>query len=350
MVFKLASSPHIIGESTTPSLMLKVILALLPGIAVQCYIFGFGTIVQLILAISTALTCEAIILSLRKRSLVTLKDNTALVTAVLLAIAIPPLAPWWIVVIGTIFAIAVVKHLYGGFGQNIFNPAMAAYVMLLISFPLQMTSWVPPQSIAAEPISFIDTIGTIFEFSDRLTPSIYQLGVDGVTMATPLDTIKTDLTLGMTTTESFQRLQFTSGFGVGWGWLNLAYLAGGVLLLKLKVIRWQIPVSIIVTLSLCSTVGYLFSPDTHIGPLVHLFSGASMLAIFFIATDPVTAATSIKGRLIFGAIIGICVYVIRSYGGYPDSFAFAVLLANLTAPFIDHFVKPTPYGHRSKWI
>ena len=173
----------------------------------------------------------------------------------------------------------------------------------------------------------------------------FRLGIDGMTMATPLDTLKTDLSMGLTTTESLTKAIFDGSTGVGWFWVNLAYLAGGLVLLKLKAIRWHISTGVLLGLFVASSIGFLLSPDTQASPLMHLFSGATMLAAFFIATDPVTAATSPRGRIIFGALIGVLVYIIRTKGGYPDAFAFAVLLANLCAPFIDYYVRPRTYGH-----
>ncbi|MCL1126458.1 electron transport complex subunit RsxD [Shewanella surugensis] len=347
MAFKIASSPHLTQHNQTHTVMQRVLLCALPGVAVQCYFFGFGSLIQIILAISVALLCEAAVLFLRKRAIKsTLNDNSAMLTALLLAISIPPLAPWWVIVIGTCFAIGIVKHLYGGLGQNIFNPAMAAYVMLLIAFPVQMTTWVAPNSIALHPVGLLQSIQYIFTHMPQASIDSYQLGVDGISMATPLDTVKTSLSSGLTMQESLQNRIFADGLPVGWLWINLAYLVGGLAMLKLKLIRWQISVGVLCSLFILSSIGFILNPDSHLGPLVHLFSGATMLSAFFIATDPVTAATSLKGRLLFGALIGILVYVIRTFGGYPDAFAFAVLLANLCAPFIDYYVKPRAYGHR----
>ncbi|MEC4725262.1 electron transport complex subunit RsxD [Shewanella sp. D64] len=349
MAFKIASSPHLSRSFKTSTLMQRVILCALPGVATQCYFFGWGVLIQVTIAIAVALLSEAVVLRLRKRPVVdTLKDNSALLTALLLGIAIPPLAPWWLIVIGVVFSIVVVKHLYGGLGHNIFNPAMAGYVMLLISFPVQMTSWVAPMMLASQPVDILGSLQLIFLNASASDIEAYKLGFDGLAMATPLDTIKTDLSMGLTSTESLSKSIFNDGFGVGWFWVNMAYFAGGLVMLKLKVIRWHIPAGILISLFVCASVGFLLNPDTHAGPLLHLFSGATMLAAFFIATDPVTAATSIRGRLLFGALIGLLVYMIRTYGGYPDAFAFAILLANLCAPFIDHYMKPRTYGHRSR--
>ncbi|QYJ80398.1 electron transport complex subunit RsxD [Shewanella acanthi] len=346
MAFKIASSPHVTRNLQTSTVMQRVILCLLPGLVVQCAFFGWGTLIQVLLAIAVALACEAAVMKLRNRSIKSaLSDNSAMLTAMLIGVAIPQLAPWWMIVLGTVFAIVIVKHLYGGLGHNLFNPAMAAYVLLLVSFPVQMTSWIAPSTIAQHTPGFIDSLQMIFQINANLTMEQFKLGIDGVTMATPLDTLKTDLSMGLTSTESLSKAIFDGSTGVGWFWVNLAYLAGGLVLLKLKAIRWHISTGVLAGLFVASSAGFLLSPDTQASPLFHLFSGATMLAAFFIATDPVTAATSPRGRIIFGVLIGVVVYIIRIEGGYPDAFAFAVLLANLCAPFIDYYVRPRTYGH-----
>ncbi|MCG9696580.1 electron transport complex subunit RsxD [Shewanella sp. Isolate11] len=348
MAFKLASSPHLNSSAQTNRVMLKVILCTLPGVIAQCYFFGAGALIQVLMGISLAILTEACVLKLRQRPIkATLSDNSAALTGLLIGVAVPALAPWWIVVIGTLFAILVVKQLYGGLGNNIFNPAMAAYVMLLISFPVQMTTWVAPAGGALNELGLVASLSVIFQGASPEAILAYRAGFDGVTMATPLDAIKTSLATGLTIDEALTKNSFSDGFGIGWLWINIAYLAGGLVMLKLKLIRWHISIAVLLSLFVCASLGYMLSPDTHTGPLLHLFSGATMLAAFFIATDPVTAATSVKGRLIFGALIGILVYVIRTFGGYPDAFAFAILLANLCAPFIDYYVKPRAYGHRT---
>lgn len=348
MALNIASSPHANAPLRTHQLMAKVALCAVPGIAAQWYFFGWGNLIQIALAIVTALAAEALFTKLRGRAVFSaIGDNSALLTAVLLGICMPPLAPWWIVVLGAFFAIIVAKQLYGGLGQNLFNPAMVAYVALLISFPVQMTAWLPPQPLAAETLGFSDTLVMILTGSNSLGLTLPQLalGIDGTTMATPLDTMKTDLTLGFTAGESFAKPIFEGSTGVGWLWINAAFLLGGLIMLQQKLIRWHIPVSVLGALGICAVLGTALHPDGTGGLMFHWFSGAAMFGAFFIATDPVTAATSPKGRLVFGALIGVLVYVIRSFGGYPDAFAFAVLLANMCAPMIDHYTRPRTYGH-----
>ena len=347
MAFKITSSPHVHRNLQTATVMQRVILCALPGLIAQSVFFGWGNIIQVAIAILVAVAAEAAIMKLRNRSIsYAISDYSAVLTALLLGIAIPPMAPWWLIVVGTLFAIVIVKQLYGGLGSNLFNPAMAGYVLLLIAYPVQMTSWIAPATIAQHLPSFWDSLQQIFE-SSTVDMSYYRLAVDGTTMATPLDTLRTSLSMGLSANDILSKPIFDGSTGIGWFWVNIGYLIGGLIMLKMKLIRWQIPIAILCALFVCSGIGYLMAPATHASPVFHLFSGATMLAAFFIATDPVTAATSNKGRLLFGAIIGVLIYVIRTFGGYPDAVAFAVLLANLCAPLIDYYIKPRTYGHRT---
>ncbi|PMH39393.1 electron transport complex subunit RsxD [Vibrio sp. 10N.286.49.B3] len=348
MSFFTASSPHVHMRRSTPTLMKWVALCALPGLIAQSYFFGWGTLIQLVLAIFVAVILEAGVFLLRKRSPIAgLRDYSAIVTAWLLAVAIPPFSPWWIIVIGLIFAIIIAKHLYGGLGQNLFNPAMVGYVVLLISFPVQMTSWASPVTSSVDGISFIDSFSLIFTGynNDGLSLQQIRTGIDGITMATPLDALKTSLHTGNTMQEALTQPQFSRFAGIGWEWVNIAYLIGGLVLLKQRIIQWYIPVGFLAGLILTSGVFALISPGVTASPIIHLFSGATMIGAFFIATDPVSAATTVKGRLIYGAFIGSLVFVIRSWGGFPDGVAFAILLANMCVPLIDHYTKPRTYGH-----
>ncbi|MBV7297574.1 electron transport complex subunit RsxD [Enterovibrio paralichthyis] len=351
MAFFIASSPHSHSKKSTSTIMMTVILCCVPGIAALCYFFGWGVLVQIALAALTAVLAEAAVVSLRGRPVKRyLKDHSAMLTGILIGIAIPPFSPWWIAVIGALFAIIIAKHLYGGLGQNPFNPAMIAYVVLLISFPVQMTTWIPPKALMTQPVGLLDAISAVFTglTVDGFSVNQLRIAIDGSTMATPLDTIKTSLLAGKTVSEAVELPVFGSFAGLGWGWVNVAFLAGGLAMLKMRVIQWHIPVSMLATLLVFSLVGYAISPDGVASPLMQLFSGATMLGAFFIATDPVSASTTPKGRLVFGAMIGALVYLIRSLGGFPDGVAFAVLIANMCVPLIDHFTKPTVYGHKKE--
>ncbi|MFC3033869.1 electron transport complex subunit RsxD [Pseudoalteromonas fenneropenaei] len=351
MKLTMASSPHNHSHKSLSKLMLTVAAACIPGVIAQIYFFGFGVLIQIILALVTVSLAEALMMKARNRPIwPALSDGSAWLTGLLLAISIPPLAPWWIVVIGCFFAIVMVKQLYGGLGFNLFNPAMAAYVLLLISFPVQMTGWLPPLDIQANPASFSDILSLVlFEQSSQgLGLEVFRHGVDGTTMATPLDTVKHGVDAGLTVPEAMRSAVFDDYAGHGWQWVNLAFLAGGLLLLQQRIINWHIPVAILTTLAVCSALGYVLSPGQEPGTLFHLLSGATMLGAFFIATDPVSASTTNRGRLIFGCGIGLLVYIIRSHGGYPDAFAFAVLIMNMAVPLIDHYTQPRVYGHGDK--
>ena len=348
MAFWIASSPHNHNQTETSRLMRLVIYATLPGIAAQWYFFGWGNLIHITLAMVTALVCEFTVLSLRKKPISKqLFDGSGLLTAILLGICLPALAPWWISVIGTIFAIVVAKQLYGGLGHNPFNPAMAGYVMLLVSFPLEMTLWQPPLALVPVDLNFSNTLTTILTGFTVEGYSVEQLrtSIDGITMATPLDTLKTNITLGLTVLESLNSPVFGDNFAFGWEWVNAAFLLGGLFLIFKKAIAWHAPISFLISLFICSFIGYSISPDSSASTMFHWFSGATMLGAFFILTDPVSGATSNKGKIVFGLLAGLLVYLIRTIGGYPDGVAFAVLLCNMSAPLIDQYTRPRTYGH-----
>ena len=337
MEFKTYSSPHLPVSDSVAVMMQRVLLALLPGIICAFWIFGWGIIFNILLAGITALTAEAAVLRLRNRPVfTTLLDGSALVTAVLLALALPPLAPWWIPVIGSLFAIVIAKQLYGGLGYNPFNPAMAGYVVLLISFPLELTLWSAPGA----QLNFLDTLTLVFTGNLPAGQSL-----DAITLATPMDSIKTRLGLSETLSEIHGSPLFGHFAGAGWEWINLWFLLGGLWLLQMKVIQWQIPAGMLGGLAAIAFVFYAFNPDIYSTPLFQLFSGAAMLGAFFIATDPVSASTTPRGRIYYGIGIGLLTYIIRTWGGYPDGVAFAVLLMNLAAPTIDHYTRPRVFGH-----
>ncbi|WP_415227696.1 electron transport complex subunit RsxD [Psychromonas sp.] len=350
MAFINSISPYQRVRRSTYQIMLLVLLCLIPGIFLQSYFFGFANLLQIVLAGTVALLSEAIVLKLRQRPvLATIKDGSALVTGVLIAIAIPPLAPWWIAVIGTVFAIVFVKQLYGGLGQNIFNPAMAAYVLLLISFPVQMTTWIPVQSLHPFLLTLMDQISAILTgFTlDGYTVEQLNISIDGLTMATPLDTARNGLHGGETISEILNSRAYKASSWQAFQWVNLGFLLGGLVLLYKRVIQWVIPVSFLTGISVFSFIAFAYNPDLNISPLFHLFSGATMLGAFFILTDPVTASTTVKGRCFYALLIALIVVLIRNVGGYPDAVAFAVLLGNMCVPFIDYYTQPKVYGRSS---
>ena len=322
--------------------MFKVLLALMPGIMAYVWIYGGGILVTLSLATATALLAEAALLKIRQRPIQPyLMDMSAVVTAWLLALALPPLAPWWLVIVGTFFAIVVAKQLYGGLGYNPFNPAMVGYAVLLISFPLIMTKWPAPLLLAEAPLSFMDQLHFIFTHA---LPENIKL--DAITSATPLDYLKTQLMLKHEVASITQAPIFGMYGAKGGEIVTGAYLLGGLYLLQQRIISWHLPTAFLVALALISFGFYTLHPEHFANPLFHLMSGASMLCAFFIITDPVSGPTTPRGKLYFAAGIGILTYLIRVYGGYPDGVAFAVLIMNMCVPLIDACTQPRVFGHQ----
>ncbi|TBW54466.1 electron transport complex subunit RsxD [Marinobacter halodurans] len=337
MAFLRLSSPHAHGPQRTSRVMFWVILATLPGLLAQTLWFGWGNLVNTVFCVALALLTEGVILLLRKRPVAFfLKDNTAAVTGLLLGLSLPPFAPWWVCAVAVVVAILLAKQLYGGLGSNPFNPAMVGYALVLVSFPVAMTTnWASPTGLGADTPGLLHTIALNFTGAEP---------VDGYTMATPLDVYKHDIKTHLSS-QVLQNPAFGDFVSKGWEWVNLGFLAGGLLLIALRLITWHIPVSLLAALSLMS-LAFGWDPDRYAPLTIHLLSGATMLGAFFIATDPVTAATSRKGKLVYGAGIGILLYIIRTWGSYPDAVAFAVLLMNFAVPFIDYYTQPRTYGHQ----
>ncbi|HIM58610.1 MAG TPA: RnfABCDGE type electron transport complex subunit D [Gammaproteobacteria bacterium] len=306
----------------TNQIMRQVIYALGLGVGAAYVFFGWGVVVQITLAMVTAVVVESAFLSLRKRPVkASISDGSAVLSAVLLAISIPSIAPWWVVVLGVAFAIIFGKQLYGGLGNNPFNPAMLGYAFLLVSYPLQMTTW------AGEFLNLSQAIDVIFNLSS----------IDALSGATQLDAVKTQLALGKIISE----LDVNS---ISQAWINVGFLLGGLYLIARRIITWHIPVAFIAGMVVVSSMLYFVDEQIYLPMQNHLMLGATMLAAFFIATDPVSASTTPKGRLIYGFLIGVLVVVIRVFGGYPDGVAFAVLLMNMTVPLIDYYTQPKVFG------
>lgn len=335
----MASSPYSNQPSNVSKVMLAVIYALIPGALVMIYFFGWGIAINLGIAVITALSAEALMLRLRQRPVKPyLQDGSAVLTAILLALALPTLAPWWLVFLGTAFAIVIAKQLYGGLGYNPFNPAMAGYVMLIVAFPQEMTAWINPLEHSLTIKDFVN-----YSFFNELPAGKTY---DEVTMATVLDTVKTHLGLNVTLDEIKTQKAglFGALAGKGWEWINLMFLLGGFLLLFMRIISWHIPAAFLVTLFFIAAFFNGVDSDFYATPQFHLFSGGAMLAAFFIATDPVTAATTNKGKIFYGIGIGTLTYIIRTWGGYPDGVAFAVLIMNMAVPTIDYYTQPRVFG------
>lgn len=343
----LVSGPHAHGAVSVSRTMALVMLALLPATLFGVYVYGWPALNLLLVTVSSALFAEAVCLKLAGKPVRPyLMDGSAVLTGWLLAMTLPPWAPWWIGVVGALMAIVVGKQVFGGIGQNLFNPAMVARVALLIAFPLEMTTFITPKPLlSADAPGFMQ--GLLITFG-----SGFQ--VDAVSSASTLEHIKTEIgrhvPLDTALTPVFDTL--TSFIGYMPGSLGetsaLLVLLGGLYLLYKRIITWHIPVAMIASLLSLATLFHGIDADTYPGPLVHLLSGATLLGAFFIATDPVTSPVTTRGQLLFGAGCGALVFVIRTWAGYPEGMAFAVMLMNALTPLIDHYIRPRVYGRDRK--
>ncbi|AUG03913.1 electron transport complex subunit RsxD [Pseudomonas sp. 09C 129] len=312
--------------------MQRVLLATLPGLLALFWLFGWGILINLLLACATALAVEAAVLRLRQWPLRPfLGDGSALVSATLLALALPPYCPWWLTVSAAACALLFGKHLYGGVGKNPFNPAMLGYALVLVSFPQQMTHWP-----ASHGLDLLGGLQQIFGIAlDSTAP-------DAWAQATALDSLRINKSL--TIDELFAgNAAFGHFGGKGVEWVNLAFLAGGAFLLQQRVFSWHAPAGMLGSLFVISLLCWNGSgSDSHGSPFFHLLSGATMLGAFFIVTEPVSGPRNAKARLLFGVGVGLLTYLIRTWGGYPDGVAFAVLLMNLAVPALERLAAPPP--------
>ena len=283
------------------------------------YIFGVGVLINITIAVITVVLCECLFLKIRGLPTRTILDGSALATGILLALTLPPLLPISMVVLGSVFSILVVKHIYGGLGNNIFNPAMAGFSALVVSFPMAMSLW---------GIPFLDM--TLIE---TLEMKIGSLAIDGTTRATPLHEFK--FREDVTNEEYWDQIRLQNWRS--WALINLTFLVSGVYLIYTGLCKWYAPIAMLSTLIILSICFYDDGSSASLGsPLFHLFSGATMLGAFFILTDPVTSPKLPLGQIIFGVGIGILTFAIRMIGGYPEGVAFAVLFMNAVTPLINY--------------
>jgi electron transport complex protein RnfD len=346
MKFERREAPYLAPGSDVASMMLQVLAALVPAALAHVWYFGPGFIFNLLVAAVFAAGGETFMMWIRGRQPeAALRDYSALVTAALLAFALPSLTPWWVTATGALFAVVVAKHLYGGLGFNIFNPAMAGYVVILVAFPMHLNLWVAPRmgDIDYQHLSIIQTL--VFTLTGNLPDAI---GFDAVTRATPLDVMKAGLNNLATATEIRANPIMGDFGGRGWEWIGNFLAIGGFWLLIRKIIRWQIPAGVGIGLLGPAAIMYLLDPGANPSPGFHMFAGASILCAFFIATDPVSAATSPRGRFIYGVGIGFLTYAIRTWGSYADGVAFAVLIMNMAVPAIDYLTRPRIVGHQRR--
>lgn len=338
------SGPHTHGAESVTKIMWLVLLALVPATLFGFYLFGWPAFNLWLITIVTAIAAEAACLWVMKKPIMPfITDGSAILTAWLLAMTLPPWAPWWIGVIGSLMAIVVAKQIFGGLGQNIFNPAMLARVALLIAFPVEMTSWVNPTPFLSN---------TAPDFLQGLEVTFQGYSIDAISSASSLGHVKTELSLGLKPlTEILDSTYNNQSLALGFvnGSMGetsaILILMGGLFLMYRKIITWHIPVSMMASVALLAAITHAVAPEHYPDMIFHLTSGGLVLGAFFIATDMVTSPNTMNGRLLFGAGCGVLVFVIRTWGGYPEGIAFAVMLMNSLVPLINYYIRPRIYGH-----
>ena len=318
-------SPHIHSKTSTRSLMLDVVIALLPSVLVTVLFYGWSAVAILASSVVFCVLLEYLITRYLLKKPSTIGDMSAVVTGIILALNLPPTAPWWVAMIGAIVAIGVTKMTFGGLGQNVFNPAITGRVFLLISFPAIMTTWGGAKGF----------IG----------------GADAVSGATPLGIVKEGLMQGQTLQQifdlhdfSYTQMLFVNIGGSAGEISAIAIIIGFIYLLARKVIRPYITLSILVTVAVFSGIFWLIDPSQYTDPLFNLLIGGVLLGSVFMATDYVTSPMSDKGGIIFGVGIGIITMLIRYFGSYPEGMSFAILIMNSTVPLINKFCKQKKFG------
>ncbi|MFA5983324.1 MAG: RnfABCDGE type electron transport complex subunit D [Methylococcaceae bacterium] len=340
------SGAHVGANRTISQIMVRVMMALTPATIFGLWCFGWPAVFMFLSTAGSAVAFEAFCMLLKGRAVKpAIMDGSALLTGWLLAITLPPWAPWWLGVSGSALAIILGKHVYGGLGQNLFNPAMLGRVALLISFPVEMTTWAN-----VSPLFFSYSPG----FFESL--HIFLSGIpnpDAYTGATALGYIKTEFSQNRTLPDILNNY---SGFlhFIGWTRGSLGETStlllglGGIWLIRQNIIQWHIPISMFLSVIVLSGIFHLADSQHYVSPLVHLNSGAMICVAFFIATDYVTSPNTPTGQLVFGAGCGLLIFVIRTWGAFPEGAGFAVLLMNAATPLIDHYIRPRIYGRDRK--
>ncbi|MGC9352919.1 MAG: RnfABCDGE type electron transport complex subunit D [Mariniphaga sp.] len=315
-------SPHVHYDDSTRKIMYRVVYALIPALLWSVFVFGPDALRVTLIAVAACLAFEYLIQKYLMKVSPSVTDGSALITGILLAFNVPAGIPWWIIVIGSLAAIGIGKLSFGGLGSNIFNPALVGRVFLLISFPVQMTSW----------------------------PVTRQSEVDTLTSATPLGIIKEGLTNGTPISQLMPDLPATSdmllgNIGGSLGEISaLLLILGGLYMLFKKVITWHIPVSVIASVGIIAAIFWLADPQSYVNPVYHLLTGGLMLGAIFMATDMVTSPMTPKGQIIYGVGIGAITISIRLFGAYPEGISFAILIMNAFTPLINTYVKPKRFG------
>ncbi|HKJ84211.1 MAG TPA: RnfABCDGE type electron transport complex subunit D [Mariprofundaceae bacterium] len=346
----LISSPHIHGGDTIRANMVAVILALVPSSLVAIYMFGWLAVFLFVICIGGCMLTEMVCLRMMGRSTAPVGDGSAALTGLFLALVLPASVPWWMPLIGCVVAILLSKQVYGGIGYNPFNPALTARVVLLISFPLNMTTWIMPMHAGGVPQ--VD----LYDFAQCWAlfwhgPAALGQGLDAITMASPLGHVKTEWSQGIGVAEALQNYHYSylhAFLGGEAGSLGetsaLALLLGGGYLLARHIISWHIPTAYIATVALLALIFHQVNGEHFAPPMFHVLAGGLILCAFFMATDPVTSPVTPRGQLVFGVGCGVLTWSIRTFGGYPEGAMFSVLLMNSAVPLIDHYFRPRVYG------
>ncbi len=326
-LLKISGSPHIHSGHSVNKIMWNVVIAMLPALVVSVYFFGFGAIKVTLIAILACLLFEWLIQKFLIKGTSTIGDGSAVITGILLAFNVPSNLPIWMIIIGALVAIGIGKMSFGGLGKNPFNPALVGRVFLLISFPVEMTSWPKP-----------------IESARQLT--------DAITGPTPLGIMKEGLAKGESVSELMTQVpsyidMLLGNMGGSVGEVSAIFLVlGGLYLLFKKIITWHIPVSFLGSILIFSGILWTINPELYVNPLFHLVTGGIMLGVFFMATDMVTSPMSPKGMLIFGISVGIITLIIRVWGAYPEGVSFAILIMNAFVPLINNAFKPKLFGEK----
>jgi len=325
----ISASPHVHSDRTSKKLMYDVVIALIPALLFSLYAFGIGALVVTSVAVISCLLFEYLIQKFLLKTEITIGDGSALITGILLAFNLPSSLPIWMIIVGSLVAIGVGKLSFGGLGFNIFNPALVGRVFLLVSFPVQMTSWP--------------------------TPVENQMALsDAVTGATPLGIMKEGVSFGGTVSELTSQIPSNLDLflGISGGSLGemsaLALLLGGIYLLIRRVISWHIPITILITMGVLTGIFWLVDPEQYVNPLFHILAGGAILGAFYMATDLVTSPMTKKGMIVFAIGIGVITVVIRLFGAYPEGVSFAILIMNAFVPLINTYFKPRRFGSKIK--
>ena len=318
---------------STPIIMLFTVLAIVPGIITKIIFFGFGVFWQVVISIVFVFMFDFLITALRKQNFKEkFLDNSSILTAVIIAICIPDYAPWYVSFVACFFAIVIAKEIYGGLGLNIFNPAMVGFIVVAISFPLEISTFKAPNFISLHSLGFFDSLYLIVTGFNLDGYNSLQLSynIDAKSMATPLSEFKV--------TKSIESAYFGVNFMV-WAWTNFAFFAGGIWLLIKRIIPWQTPVVFFLSSIAFASFAYLLSPETALRIDIYMLSGATIIGAFFIVTDPVTSPLTLKGKIIFAIAVALITFLLKTYSNFPETIAFAVILMNMLTPLIDKYIE-----------